>query len=133
MKDEGVRPCSGHEAFILHPSCFILWFLLLDVDVALNSRDFTPALRRGGGIFPSRVTQTLTEPCGPLVPLFHVAAYETVLAAGFGHVPAAGAETCRAAAFGLTGAAAEWRAPPAGWYGRGSPPPPPKNIRYFAY
>ena len=26
MKDEGVRPCSGHKAFILHPSCFILAF-----------------------------------------------------------------------------------------------------------
>src|SRR5712671_3797696 len=24
MKDEGVLPCSRHEAFILHPSCFIL-------------------------------------------------------------------------------------------------------------
>src|SRR5206468_3201848 len=24
MKDECFGPCSGHEAFILHPSCFIL-------------------------------------------------------------------------------------------------------------
>src|SRR5260221_13891031 len=24
MKDEGVMPCSGQTAFILHPSCFIL-------------------------------------------------------------------------------------------------------------
>ena len=97
-----MRPCSRHEAFILHPSSFMLhpFVLILDLDVALNTRDFAPCVAEGGGIFRSRVTQTLTEPCGPLAPLFHVAASETVLAAGFGHVPAAGAETCRAAAFG---------------------------------